>query len=480
MQTVELKINGMHCAACEVLIERKFKKIHGVHRVISHFRRGIARVECERIPSLEALNAAVRADGYSVSLRDSGLKTGERPTASAIAEVGGIALILVALYLILKSFGLLPDSFGVSDSMSYGFVFIIGLIAAVSTCMAVTGGLLVTVAARYAETHPQLTPHQMFKPHLYFNLGRVVSYGVLGGVVGAVGSVIGISVKATSVITIIASAVMILLGFQMLHLFPLLRRLQVTMPKFIAHRIHDASGNGKSAAPFFLGAATFFLPCGFTQALQLYVLSQGDWQTGAITMFVFSLGTLPALMSISLLSSFTKGLFHQYFVKIAGVLVVLVGLFSINNGLAALGLPLSPRVWFSRPVAVNLVQVAEGKQVVDMKVEGFDYYPHQFKVAAGVPVEWRIDGRGATGCAQVITIPKLRIVERLKKSGITTISFTPQSSGVLEFSCTMGMTTPGAKFIVTGAVVPKEGLPAVGSTEPVDYTKCNPEYAMCL
>jgi len=105
-------------------------------------------------------------------------------------------------------------------------------------------------------------------------------------------------------LTIAASIVMILLGLQMLRLFPALTRLIPTMPKAISHRIHDLAERRTKAGAFVLGAVTFFLPCGFTQALQLYVLAKADFTTGALTMLAFSLGTLPALVSLSALSSF--------------------------------------------------------------------------------------------------------------------------------------------------------------------------------
>jgi len=76
-------------------------------------------------------------------------------------------------------------------------------------------------------------------------------------------------------LTIAASIVMILLGLQMLRLFPALTRLIPTMPKAISHRIHDLAERRTKAGAFVLGAVTFFLPCGLTQALELYVLAKG-------------------------------------------------------------------------------------------------------------------------------------------------------------------------------------------------------------
>ena len=86
-----------------------------------------------------------------------------------------------------------------------------------------------------------------------------------------------------------------------------------------------------------LGAATFFLPCGFTQALQLYVLAKASVAAGALTMLAFSLGTLPALLSLSAVSSFARGAFQRHFLKVAGVAVIVLGLMNIQYGAGAHG-----------------------------------------------------------------------------------------------------------------------------------------------
>ena len=100
-------------------------------------------------------------------------------------EIGAAFAILVGVVLALDGLDLLPQSLAVTDQMSYGLVLAIGLVASVSSCMAVTGGLLVAVAAKYNDVSRDLTSYQRLKPHLYFNAGRVASYTLLGGAVGA-------------------------------------------------------------------------------------------------------------------------------------------------------------------------------------------------------------------------------------------------------------------------------------------------------
>ncbi len=474
--TLDVTIRGMHCAACEVMIERKFKKVPGVERVNVNHATGKAQIHCSRVPDMRELQKAIDGHGYTVV-------TGTVPATKEEHkgghwETGAIFLIVVAAYLVLRQFKLVPD-IGVQDSMSYGFVFAIGLVAAVSSCLAVTGGLLVAVSAKYAENNPNLTGAQRFKPNLLFNIGRIAGYTVFGGMVGALGSMLTLSTKATGMMTIIASLVMILLGFQLLHLFPVLRRFQPKMPKFLSHRIHDSASGKRKAGPFLLGAATFFLPCGFTQALQLYVLSKGDWQAGALTMFVFSLGTLPALLSLSAISSFTKGKTQRYFLKTAGVVVLLLGMTNIRNGIAlagfsVIGVPNAKKTAAATATNPN-VRVENGVQIIDMTVNSYDYAPARFTVQQGVPVQWKVDASRAGGCARVLIAPDLNIQQYLSSSETTLISFTPTSAGTFRFSCPMGMTTAGAAITVVandGSIQPT----TIGPEIPA----CDPEKQRCV
>jgi sulfite exporter TauE/SafE len=110
-----------------------------------------------------------------------------------------------------------------------------------------------------------------------------------------------------------------------------------SVPKAVAEPIHGLAERGNNHPAFLLGGLTFFLPCGFTQALQLYVLAKGDVLTGGLILLAFALGTLPALLSLSALSSFAKGVFQRRFLKIAGAAVVVLGL-NIQSGLARSGI----------------------------------------------------------------------------------------------------------------------------------------------
>jgi len=487
LKKVKLKIHGMHCASCEVLIERKFKKIPGVEKVHVSHHNGKAELFCSEDPNIRELDSLVKGDGYRVSpWENHHLVTHpetHKNTWKDYFQIGGIFLVIVSAYYILRQFDLVP-TIAISEHMSYGVVFLIGLFAAVSTCIAVVGGLLLAVAEKHNELHPELSGIQKFRPHIYFNAGRIVGYTGFGAAVGGLGSVLTLSPQINGYLTILVSIVMLLLGFQLLHLFPWLRRFSPKMPKFIGHKIHDLSGKESKGAPFTLGALTFFLPCGFTQALQLYVLASGDWKVGALTMLVFSLGTLPALLSLSAITSFAKGAFQRHFLKFAGVLVVLLAIFNVNNGLALAGINVNLASAFksngsAQTSSAPTAQIVDGKQIVKMSVNGYSYSPSQFTVVQGVPVEWQIDGARAAGCGQVLVMPTLGITKYLSPQDITTITFTPTETGTIPFNCSMGMMTRGSAFTVVPNTTGIVGTTADDANPAEDLSVCNPEFASC-
>ncbi|KHO46231.1 MAG: hypothetical protein QS98_C0004G0007 [archaeon GW2011_AR3] len=463
------QIKGMHCHACEVLIERNFKKIDGVEIVEADYTTGRVELQYNKEPSLKKLNDSIKKHGYSISPASEKrpLYQDEKPN---YFEIFMYLLVLIAVYVILQPFGLIPD-LSLTDNMGYGFIFMLGIVAAFSTCLAVSGGLLLAVAAKYNEMHPGLSRWQRFKPNIYFNVGRILSYTMFGFIIGGFGAALTLSPRGSGILTIIVSIVMLLLGFQLLNLFPGLRKFQPKMPKFLGHRVHDLTSMESNTAPFLLGAGTFFLPCGFTMALQLYVLTKGSAYVGAMTMLVFSLGTMPTLASLGAITSYVKGEFQKGFLKLAGVAVILMALFNIVGGISLVGLEAgifspagnflsTPGSWKAAELGkvalgsqggnaqLQLAPLVDGKQVARMKVDGLEYEPANFRVRQGVPVEWQIDASDASGCAHVLIMPKMKISTYLSGDKMNIITFTPAEAGNYPFSCSMGMTTRGASFEV--------------------------------
>lgn len=450
---IRLFIQGTHCASCEVLIERKFKKVAGVKDAKVNWRTGEAHVSWSgpSRPDPTILEETIRDKGYVVKPWEKK----RQPKQGFLShwsdrdfkEVGAVLLILFGGYLMLRQYDLIPK-LAVTEGASYPFIFLVGLVAAGSSCLAVVGGLLISMAGLYSQ-ETMAPAWKRFQPHILFNLGRLASYALLGGVIGILGKALSPSPQIAGFLMVLAAAFMVMTGLSMLNIIqknPLL----VSLPKSFQNAIHDASGSGKKkfSLPFLIGAATFFLPCGFTQSLQLYAMTTGSFEKGALVMFVFALGTMPALLGIGALSTFTKGTPFRLFLKFAGAFVLVLGVFNLNNGLTLSGF--SPDILaaqiLQKSVRSSSASVLDDpnvtfdgtRQIVSMKVYAGRYEPNRFTIRQGVPVEWHVTGVETGGCSGIITVPKYNIVSYIRP-GPNVITFTPNEPGIVPFHCSMAM-----------------------------------------
>ncbi len=127
---------------------------------------------------------------------------------------------------------------------------------------------------------------------------------------------------------------MVVLG---LNLMGILGKNTLTLPSGIFNWL--TKSEGVTYVPILIGVATFFLPCGFTQSMQIASLASGSFFSGAIIMLAFALGTFPVLALLSFSSiSFSQSRYAPLFFASAGVIVVGLGLFSFLASLAGIGI----------------------------------------------------------------------------------------------------------------------------------------------
>ncbi|MEK7067923.1 MAG: sulfite exporter TauE/SafE family protein, partial [Patescibacteria group bacterium] len=343
---------------------------------------------------------------------------------------------------LLSRLGLLSPNVGLFNSSSLGAVFVLGLVVASSSCLAVAGGLLLSSVKTFRERYQSVTVLGRLAPVLLFVGGRVVGYGLLGGIIGWLGKSLTPSPVVTGVITMAAAVYMLVMGLDMLNLAPQwLKRLKPRMPKRLGHAIMNAEGHQHILMPAVLGAGTFFLPCGFTQALQLYALTTGSFWTSAVLLAVFALGTAPALIGLGWASSSFSGKLGQMFFRLAGATVIVLGIWNLQNGLTVAGYPLRWPSWTSSSIVSTEGVTYDGRtQVMKMSADVAGYSPNSFTLRQGVPTRWEIDASSTAGCIRVLQAPRLGIRNQLLKDNQTNIiEFTPQTVGTFAFSCSMGM-----------------------------------------
>jgi sulfite exporter TauE/SafE len=208
--------------------------------------------------------------------------------------------------------------------------FIIGLIASVSSCLAIVGGLVLSLSAKVMQDDKKSAKN----PFILFHLGRVLGFALLGGLLGLIGKAIGTNFMFSAILGLIASTVMILLGLDLVGVF---KKSRLTLPSNLFNYFRKVEHT--TIAPILIGIGTFFLPCGFTQSMQVAALSSGSFMSGMELMLAFALGTLPMLALLSFSSlSFAQSKHAPLFFKSAGVVVIGLGIFALLAGLAGVGI----------------------------------------------------------------------------------------------------------------------------------------------
>ena len=149
--TLHATIGGMHCTTCADAAERTLRTLPQIESVRVHYPSGRAVITHTEPLDMTTLQAALAAEGYTLASDADGIAQPRQNTLKDYAEILAALVVLGGIVLALQHFHLLPRGLGVSDEMGYGLVFVIGLIASVSSCLAVTGGLLVVLAAKYNE-----------------------------------------------------------------------------------------------------------------------------------------------------------------------------------------------------------------------------------------------------------------------------------------------------------------------------------------
>jgi cation transport ATPase len=169
-------VHGMHCSACVLLTESEILELPNIEKAKTNLKNHSVEIEGsfgskaeEEI--LRELNFKLEPHGYKVSLE----KQIKDKKWSDFKIAIPTALTFGILFVFLQKLGLV-NLVGGGD-FTYGTAFVIGIIASLSTCMAIVGGLVLSMSATFAKEGDKI------KPQLMFHSGRIISFFILGGVI---------------------------------------------------------------------------------------------------------------------------------------------------------------------------------------------------------------------------------------------------------------------------------------------------------
>lgn len=483
---IQFCIGGMTCINCQNKIEKALRYTKGVLKVnVSYSKETADIIYDEKQITLDEIVAVIENLDYQVILEKKQQKTD-------LLDLICILVIIVALYIMLQSMGilnLLVPSQLADTKMGYGMLFVIGLLTSVH-CIAMCGGInlsqcILKEQQKGIESGSKWT---VFHPALSYNFGRVLSYTGIGFVCGLLGFFVSTDIEAgfstylQGVLKMIAGLCMVIMGINMLGIFPWLRKFTIRMPRFLVQKIGEEKQ--KSNRPFIVGILNGLMPCGPLQSMWIVALATENPFAGALSMLLFSLGTVPLMLGLSSIVTVLGRKFTDKVMTVGSILIVVLGLAMLSQGGSLSGW-LSPDlllilmialciigVLFSIPnrnkrqksvlkivslaivlgsytlwnfqavrikdtsVSDSTTKMVNGIQIVDSTLSSGNY--PNIEVQVGVPVKWTIEAPKGTvnGCNYKIEISDYDI-EYTLHTGENIIEFTPTKTGTIQYSCWM-------------------------------------------
>ena len=432
MKQARIYIDGMTCINCQIRIENELKKEPALTDISVSYETGEASFSYNpnRI-SLRQITDIINKMGYSATSEKLSCK---KKILQSIAEI----LLIVVLFGILQYLGILnylvPASLA-DSGMSYGMLFVIGLLTSVH-CIAMCGGI--NLSQTLQKDISEEISRAMFRNSFLYNAGRVVSYTVVGGILGAVGGLAGFGTDLQTssliqgILKLAAGTVMIVMGINMLGIFPWLRKFRIRIPL-----LYKRVGN-KRKTPFIIGLCNGLMPCGPLQSVQIIALASGSLLAGAFSMFCFSIGTVPLMLGFGSAIAFLGKRFTGLVLKAGSILIVVMGLSMVTQGTALAGLN-SRQISRMADTGDTAVE-KNGTQYVYSQLQSGKY--PDITVRAGEPVEWEIEASedNINGCNYKIFLQDFGL-EHTFTEGKNIIKFTPEQAGTYTYTCWMGMIT---------------------------------------
>lgn len=412
--TKSFDVYGMHCKSCETAIEEEIKNLNGVVSVdANHNKSNVLIVYDNDICNENKIKKSIKNAGYST----------EKNSFSKFLGLGTMVVVM----LFLSSNSLIGyDTNSMLKNASLFMLFIVGVLSSLH-CVGMCGGIMLTQTLD--KDNLLSSKKSSFSTSLKYNLGRVISYTLLGGIIGALGSVFSISMKMQGFIQIIAALFMIIAGLNMFGL-KIFKNINIRIP-FIKK---NCSKNSKN--PFVVGLLNGFMPCGPLQTMQLYALGTGSFAAGALSMFAFSLGTVPLMLGFGYASArLSKQLSNNIF-KYSGIFIIILGLSMGQRGLALTGSNIPILSGLSQSSG-DLAPVVDGYQEITITANRSGYTPSSNLIKGDIPVKLTIKAEELTSCNNVMYFPQYDKYIDLSKGDVVA-EINPNGNDI-SFTCWMGM-----------------------------------------
>lgn len=321
-----LYISGMHCPSCDLLIRETIKETPDV-ALVSLTSTWVLTCIFHDDTAVSTLKEAISAHGYTVSDSPNTPDANKKPRRK-----DGVILLCswILIWRILSTVDITSYAASLWTDWSLGYweVFLLWIIASLSTCLALVWWFILMWWSLQWTT--SLSLRDSIRHQVLFRVGRLWWYALWWVLLWLLWSVIIFSPSVNGIINLVVSILLLFIWRNMLQLvtinFPVWwwwNHLVKTIKSFSLKRRWGV----------IVGALTFFLPCGFSQLAQINALSTWSPLQWALLLFFFALWTLPVLFILWLTGDRFQTNQSSFLNKILWVLLIVLSLFLIQNAL---------------------------------------------------------------------------------------------------------------------------------------------------
>ena len=203
-------------------------------------------------------------------------------------------------------------------------------------------GMCSPITVAFSLSHKQ---NSSWQQQLYFhsllNLGRIISYALVGAGIGALGSVLiasgqmaGVGSQLRRIMAIVTGLMLIWFGLRQikpdfLPRLPLLHPLTGNIHKRLSAGMVNLSLNTRWWTPALLGLVWGLVPCGFLYAAQIKAAETGNLWRGAATMLAFGLGTMPSMLGVGVSTSLVSSDRRSQLFRLGGWITITIGIITL-------------------------------------------------------------------------------------------------------------------------------------------------------
>jgi len=227
------------------------------------------------------------------------------------------------------------------DTINLLTIISIAFLGSFGHCIGMCGGIVLAYSS--IKIDPKSSKVSKTVAHLLYNMGRVLTYTILGAVFGALGGVATFSNTANGILLIIAGLAMVLAGLSLMGKIKFLTVIEhsISSSSFYKNSFQKILHSKSNISFFLLGMLNGLLPCGFVYFFAITAASTASPLYGALVMFIFGISTIPAMFSLGFLSSLASATsFRNMMMSLSSVAVIIYGLFTLYNGYDYLTNPL--------------------------------------------------------------------------------------------------------------------------------------------